>query len=148
MKQINFEPIEIGDDYYIFQYNNIKVKYYYSHSFPEYMEDNLKEDIESCNTLIMAGYIPNKKVIELINKPFNLIMNNHTIYKLEKDYEDYEYSSIKYIVENPEVIKECSCMLSEEDFEYWIDENLTIDNIQKNCFLSNNKEYLNKLQII
>ncbi len=147
MNQINFNLTEIDDDYYLFQYNNVKVKYYYSHSFPEYMEDNLKEDIQSCNTLIMCGYIPNKKVFELFNHPVKLVINNHTVYTLEKDDEDYYDSSIKYIVENPTVIKECWCIVDDEHFEYYVDDNKTIDNIQKYSIISNNNDYITKFKV-
>jgi len=84
------------------QYDQI-IKYHMSCSFPEFVTDEIREDIAQCNTLILCGYSPNKVVLTMMKSPDYVIANCHTVYT-DDESEDSE-STISYLVNNPTVIK-------------------------------------------
>jgi len=121
MSQIHFKLIESNDNFWLFKNNDRTVKYYYSCSFPEYIDDNIINDIKKCNTIILCGYDPNKIVFDYLQKPTYLIGNNHTVYK-QIEYEDNDVSLIKYLLDNPDKIIKYYMFKEKSNYEYWYDE--------------------------
>ena len=106
MNQNNFKSLKSTPDYILYQnqITNQTIKYYYSCSFPEYLDESILDDIKSCNTIIVCGHHPNKVVLEYIQSPTYLIGNNHTHYDYDLDDEDSKKNLIKPILENPDLI--------------------------------------------
>ena len=66
MDQINFKLIDSNADYLLFTKDNRSVKYYYSCAFPEYIDNAIKNDIKTCDTIIMASHDPHHKIFEYL----------------------------------------------------------------------------------
>ena len=86
-----------------------KIKYYTSISLPFDLYNNkeLQIDIEACDTLLICGYQPHKKIIKYMQKSFNLIGYSNTYFPKnidELDKED-ENNIIHWIINNPCSIK-------------------------------------------
>ena len=123
MSQIHFKLIESNNTYLLFKNNEKSLKYYYSCAFPEYIDnDQIIIDINTCDTIIMAGHNPHKKIFDYLQTPVNFIGNLHTVYlsnnKDDKDENDNEYS-FKYIIDNPHIIKKYIVMKCINEYEYW-----------------------------
>ena len=121
MNQNNFKSLKSTPDYILYQnqITNQTIKYYYSCSFPEYLDESILDDIKSCNTIIVCGHHPNKVVLEYIQSPTYLIGNNHTHYDYDLDDEDSKKNLIKPILENPDLINKYYSIKLIEDYEWW-----------------------------
>jgi len=89
---------------------NLKyIKYYTSTSLPFDLYDNqdLQSDIETCDTLLICGYQPHRKIIAYIKKPFNLIGYSSTFFpkNIEESVKENENDVIGWIINNPHSIK-------------------------------------------
>lgn len=121
MNNNNFQQSESTPDYILYQ-NQITlqtIKYYYSCSFPEYLDNDIIHEIKSCNTIILCGYHPNKIILDLIQSPTYLIGNNRTYYGYDSDDSDSEKNLIRPILENPSLINKYYSIKLIEDYEYW-----------------------------
>ena len=126
MNQNNFKSVQSTPDYILYQNNltNQTIKYYYSCSFPEYLDNDIISDIKSCNTIIVCGHHPNKVILDYLQSPTYLIGNSRTVYKIDSDDEDYEKSVIKSILDTPSLISHYFLMKHLEDYEWWDSESL------------------------
>lgn len=118
MKQIHFNLQEETDKYMLFQNSNQTVRYYYSCAFPEYIDDEIIDDIHDCDTIYMAGYSPHKDVFKYLSNPIYFIGNQHTVYNDEED-DDWMNSSFNYIHDNPTVFKKYYILKDLVEYEYW-----------------------------
>lgn len=126
MNQNNFQQSKSTPDYILYQnqITNQTIKYYYSFSFPEYLDESILNEIKSCNTIIVCGHHPNKVVLEYIQSPTYLIGNNRTHYDYDLDDDDSEKNLIKPILENPGLINKYYSIKQIEDYEWWDSESL------------------------
>ena len=88
------------------------IKYYISTSLPYDLYDNfyLQADIESCNSLLICGFHPNRSIVPYIKKPINLIGYSNTYFPasiedLAREDSNYEDNIITWIIQNPHFIK-------------------------------------------
>jgi hypothetical protein len=123
MNQISFKLINSNDDYLIFTKDDRSLKYYYSCAFPDYIDNNIIEDIKTCDTIIMVAHDPHNKIFEYLQKPINFIGDIHTIYKSNKNDDNYERSAFRYILENPNMIKKYYIMKEKKEYEWWENKN-------------------------
>jgi hypothetical protein len=89
---------------------NKNIKYYTSTSLPFDLFDNkeLQSDIETCDTLLICGYSPDRKILKYIQKPFNLIGYSSTYFPSNIDElndDDNKDDIIYWIMDNPHSIK-------------------------------------------
>lgn len=133
MNQNNFKSVQSTPEYILYQNNltNQTIKYYYSCSFPEYLDDTILEDIKSCNTIIVCGHHPKKEVLEYIQSPTYLIGNSRTNYEYDLDDEDSKKSLIKPILDNPGLINKYYSIKQIEDYEWWDSKSLIPSVISK-----------------
>jgi hypothetical protein len=121
MNQNNFQQSTSTPDFIL--YHNLKtkqtIKYYYSCSFPEYLDSNIIQDIKGCNTIIVCGHHPNKVILNYLQSPTYLIGNSRTVYKTSPDEDDYKNSLIKSILENSNLISRYFLIKHLEDYEWW-----------------------------
>ena len=120
--------------------NLLNIKYYISTSLPYDLYDNkeLQTDIETCDTLLICGYSPNRKIIKYIKKPFNLIGYSSTYFpknieELIEENEFFEDDIITWIMENPHSIKSYIAVDRETGAKY---------------YYRNYDDFYNKLEII
>lgn len=114
------------------EFNNGKkiLKYYLNTAFPQHLTDNIIADINKCDTLILCGFCPNKKIIELMPK-LSCIIGSHTCYSSLDIYEDEQQlndSSFQYIINNPDICKTYLFMNEKKSCDYW-DTTTLIDSI-------------------
>ena len=133
MNQNNFHQSESTSDFILYknQITNQTIKYYYSCSFPEYLDNDIIHEIKSCNTIIVCGHHPNKVVLDLIQSPTYLIGNNRTHYGYDLDEDDSEKNLIKLILDNPSLINKYYSIKLIEDYEYWDSDTLIPSVINK-----------------
>lgn len=105
---------------------SLNIKYYISTSLPHDLYDNkeLQTDIETCDTLLICGYNPNRKIIKYIKKPFNLIGYSSTYFP--KNIEEliaknlfFEDDIITWIMENQHSIKSYIAVNRETGDKYY-----------------------------
>lgn len=133
MNQNNFKPVQLTLDYILYQNNltNQTIKYYYSCSFPEYLDNNIIDEIKSCNTIIVCGHHPDKVVLEYLQSPTYLIGDSRTVYKIDSDDDNFEKSLIKSILDTPSLISHYFLMKHLEDYEWWKTDTLVPDVVDK-----------------
>jgi hypothetical protein len=126
MTNNNFQQSKSTPDYILYhnQITNQNIKYYYSCSFPEYLDNEIISEIKSCNTIIVCGHNPSKVVLDLIQSPTYLIGNNRTYYGYDSDEDDSEKKIIMPILENPSLINKYYSIKLIEDYEYWDNDTL------------------------
>jgi hypothetical protein len=87
------------------------LNYYISTGIPTNYYDNkfLKEDISTCDSIIVAGHMPSSVVLEHIKKPFHFIGYEHTYFAkdLKENIENQDVSEDvgSYIFLYPEDVK-------------------------------------------
>jgi hypothetical protein len=99
------------------------LKYYISVSFPEHLYKELVDDIAECDTLMLAGFCPNKVILDNMPKLKTIVGNCHTCYTNTDSYEDdiqKENSVFQYLIKNPDrynylLLKE------KQQYEHWDD---------------------------
>jgi len=111
--EINVKNLE-SECLYLTNANLLKknIKYYTSTSIPNNLYDNyqLQQDIESCDSLLICGYMPHIKIINYIKKPFNFIGYSGTyfpknIYEYDANNTDNENTILPWVLTNPHSIK-------------------------------------------
>jgi hypothetical protein len=121
MKQNNFLLMSEKKYCLIFK-NNLDqvIKYHISCAFPEFLTDEIVDDIGQCNTLILCGHHPSKIILPMMKEPKFIIGNCHTVYQ---DY-DEESQIIKYLNENPYIVEKYILLKEIEEYEYWDNKNI------------------------
>ncbi len=123
MKNNNFTKT-IQKNNYIEYTNKIQtIKYFINTPFPEKITDEIEKEIRECNTLIIAGYNPNNKIIEIMPNLKNIIGNCHTCYN-HNDYEDENEknnSTFNYLINknNPNICYNYLLLKEIKEIEYW-----------------------------
>jgi len=100
MFQKGYHIIKRTGDFIVFKNNTKKIKYYYSCSFPEFVEDGLLNELKTCDTIIACGYNPHSSILDYIKPYPTFIGNGNTSYTEFK--EDSLFSAIH---ENPRISK-------------------------------------------
>lgn len=109
-----------------FQNNDRILKYYISVSFPEHLYTELLDDIAECDTLMIAGFCPNKIILDSMPKLKTIVGSCHTCY-LHNEYEDEkakENSVCQYLIKNPNRYQNYLLLKEKQPYKYWIDDNL------------------------
>ena len=109
MNKKGYNIINRTGDFIVFTNNTKKIKYYYSCSFPEFVEDNLLNDLKTCDTIIACGHDPNVAVLDYIKPRPQFIGNDNTCYTTEFK----EDSLFKFINDNPRIIRKYLQMTNE-----------------------------------
>ena len=100
MTEKGYHIIKRTGDFIVFTNNTKKIKYYYSCSFPEFVEDGLLNELKTCDTIIACGYNPHSSILDYIKPYPTFIGNGNTSYTEFK--EDSLFSAIH---ENPRISK-------------------------------------------
>lgn len=119
MKQNNF--LLMSESKYCLLFKNDLgqvIKYHISCAFPEFITDEIVEDIAQCNTLILCGHHPKKIILALMKEPKFIIGNCRTVYQ---EYDDDESQIIKYLNENPYIVEKYILLKEINEYEYWQD---------------------------
>jgi hypothetical protein len=131
MNQNNF-ILELKTKYcliYKNKYDQI-IKYHISCSFPEFLTEEIINDIKECNTLILCGHIPNKKILSMMKYPKTIIGNCHTVYSyIESDNEHDRVS--EYLLKYPYIMEKYILMKEINPYEHWEHKNI-IESIRDN----------------
>lgn len=123
MNNNNFKQSESNPDYIIFNNDETKqtIKYYYSIAFPNFLDESIINEINTCNTLIVCGHDPHVDILCYLPSLSYFIGNDHTVY-VNDDTE--VASTIKKILDNPEMISTYFLMKIIKKYDYWLDENI------------------------
>jgi hypothetical protein len=130
MNNNNFIKESETDEYLLYysKETNQTIKYYYSCAFPEYISNELINDMKTCNTLIIAGHDPHKEVLKYLQTPAFIIGNCHTVYAPDSSDEQYSNSTINTLIENHINHKKTPynyfLIKENKEFEYWISDNI------------------------
>jgi hypothetical protein len=85
--------------------NGQEIRYFTNTPFPSGVTEDLRQEIGKADTLVIAGYHPHKDILDMMNKPINIICCKNTYYgfketnensivtKLYKDIYDTSYFS-------------------------------------------------------
>jgi hypothetical protein len=118
-KQNDFTIVNETADFILFNRKKQTVKYYYSCAFPEYVDEQIRQDLIDCDTLILCGYDPNKIILDYIQIP-TIITNSHTIYDKPED----SNSLFAELLETPKRASNYLHLQEQKAVDYWIPENL------------------------
>lgn len=121
MNNYNFTIISQSDSLLEFKETDRIVKYYINTAFPNYLTEEIKYNINKCDTLILCGFCPNKAIIDLIPK-LNYIIGSHTCYTYTNTYEteeDKNNSSFQYIINNPYISNNYIFFKEKQPCSYW-----------------------------
>jgi len=122
MKQNNFLLVSEKKYCLLFKNDlNQVIKYHISCAFPEFITDEIVEDIAQCNTLILCGHHPKKIILALMKEPKIIIGNCRTVYQ---DCDDEESSIIEYLYNNPYIVEKYILLKEIKEYEYWEDSNI------------------------
>ena len=80
MSEKGYKIVKRTGDFIVFK-NTKKIKYYYSCSFPEFVEDELRNELKTCDTIIACGYNPDPVILDYIKPRPLFIGNNNTSYE-------------------------------------------------------------------
>jgi len=124
MKQNNF-TLQFESKYCIIyknEYDQI-IKYHLSCAFPEFLTDEIKNDIFESDTLILCGYFPNILLLSMMKNLKYIIGDTHTCYTY--DAEDInENTVIKTILDNPQIVEKYFLLKEIQEYEYWEHSNI------------------------
>ena len=133
MNNNNFVKKAETDEYFLYysEETNQTIKYYYSCAFPEYISNELINDMKACNTLIIAGHDPHKEVLKYLQTPAFIIGNCHTVYSVDSNDEEYSNSTIRTIIEDQSLSRTQNShsinyflIKENKEWEYWIPDNI------------------------
>ena len=108
MVEKGYHIINRTEDFIVFTNNTKKIKYYYSCSFPEFVESRLLNELKTCDTIIACGYDPHPVILDYIKPRPQFIGNSTTCYTEFK-----EDSLCKVLNENPRLIRKYLQMTNE-----------------------------------
>lgn len=100
MEEKGYNVINRTEDFMVFTNNIKKIKYYYSCSFPEFVEKGLLNELKTCDTIIACGHDPHSAILDYIKPRPVFIGNNNTCYTEFKE----DHSLFKVLNENPLLI--------------------------------------------
>lgn len=78
------------------------LRYFINTAFPEHLTDGVRAVIAECDTLILAGFCPDRAVLDLAPRLETVLGSLHTVYEL--DYEDKvarKRAVFDYLIQNP-----------------------------------------------
>ncbi len=154
----HFENIMLNNNFNLTQkrqnyleYKNDKdkiIKYFINTPFPEKITDDIKKELVNSENLILAGFDPNKKILNLMPNLLNIYCNTHTVYNCpDNEYEDelsMNNSVFRELIKNKNKYNYNYYLIKENKyFEYWIDNN--IKPCIKNIFEVNQYDNLSEL---
>ena len=84
MFQKGYKIINRTGDFIVFTNNTKKIKYYYSCSFPEFVEGTLLDELKTCDTIIACGFNPDSVILDYIRPRPLFIGHNNTSYESDK----------------------------------------------------------------
>ncbi len=128
LKNNNYILIVKSENY--LEYTNYEkiLKYYINTPFPEMINDEILDILKDSENLVLSGYDPNKKILEIMSNLKNIFINNHTVFdtyyknffqnKLEKNNSSFHYLNENNGDYNYFLMKETKTYL------YWIKENI------------------------
>ncbi len=115
--EINRDYLESSCLYFYNKYGkNLRseknLKYFISTSIPNDIYDNiyLQKEIETCDTVLISGYHPNRYFINFMKTPINVVMYGSTYFPkdlksyLEQDKDDGN-TIVAYMLQNSEIVK-------------------------------------------
>ena len=111
MNQKGYKIVKRTGDFIVFTNNTKKIKYYYSCSFPEFVEDELLNELKTCDTIIACGYNPHSIILDYIKPRPLFIGNNNTCYQGDK-----ENSLFKVLHENPLLVSKYLNMDTSDEY--------------------------------
>lgn len=100
MKEKGYNVINRTGDFIVFTNNTKKIKYYYSCSFPEFVEGGLLNELKTCDTIIACGHDPNVAILDYIKPRPQFIGNDNTCYTEFKE----DHSLFKVLNDYPRII--------------------------------------------
>jgi hypothetical protein len=150
MKQNNF-ILQFESKYCIIyknEYDQI-IKYHLSCAFPEFLTDEIKNDIFESDTLILCGHFPNILLLSMIKDLKCIIGDTHTCYTFDADDESEKNTVIKTILDNPKIVEKYFLLKEDKEYEYWEHSNI-IPSIRDNytiikCRDLDEMEYIRKI---
>ena len=101
MTEKGYNVINRTEDFIVFTNNTKKIKYYYSCSFPEFVEDGLVNELKTCDTIIACGHDPHSAILDYIKPRPQFIGNDNTCYTEFKE----DHSLFKVLNDNPGLIR-------------------------------------------
>ena len=135
----NFEKIMLNNNFILTQkkdnyleYKNESnkiIKYFISTPFPEKITNEIKKELLNSENLILAGFDPNKVILELMPNLKNIYGVTHTVYDCPDDeFEDelsMNNSVFRELIKNNHNYNYNYYLIKENRyFEYWIDDNI------------------------
>ena len=133
MKQNNFILIKHDIFYCYIFYNhqtNQTVKYFYNCVFPLLVNHEILYELQTCDTLIMCGFHPDKIILNYIQKNPTIIGDSDTSYTIDETNIDNENSIIKELHYKPEIAKNYLLIQNVIEYEYWKIENIVPSVVQ------------------
>jgi hypothetical protein len=119
MKQNYFRIVEKNDDFLLFKNNKKTIKYYYSCAFPEYITEEMKDELKDCNVLILVGHDPHKDILKYIKLPTTIIASNNTVYRPDSTDENYNRSTFRILNEDKNLINKGHLIKMIKDYDCW-----------------------------
>lgn len=147
----NFTLTHNKNNYLEYKNNNGNIiKYFINTPFPEKINDEIKKELTDSENLILAGFDPNKIVLELMPKLKNIYGVIHTVYNCPDDeFEDelsMNNSVFRELIKNNKKYDYNYFLIKENKyFEYWKDDNIKSD--IKNIFEINQYDNLIELYV-
>jgi hypothetical protein len=132
----------INPHLYIFKNKERTIKYYISTNILFNMNSLLKEDINSSDTLYVAGYFPDVILLKYLNKKINFVGDSETVYFFEED--ENENNIISNYIKNKIELNDYYIRFSEYNYYLvWRKHSMIIvcDSLED---ISNKKNQLNK----
>lgn len=129
LRQIQFIKVKQTENY--LEYSNSKgqvLKYYINTPFPEMVTEGLKDAMATAENLMIAGFDPDKIVLNLMPRLRNIYCDDSTVYVSDEYDSDYhkEVSVFRHLVENKGSYT-YSLIKQLKYFEYWEDANITLE---------------------
>lgn len=99
MSGIGYNQHYNGLNLIVYKNKNQIVKYYYNTIFPNYVDQNLENELSDVDVLIDIGHHPNYKLLELLPKKFDIVCSTSTYYKTDEYKENniFDYSLDKLL---------------------------------------------------
>jgi len=101
MAEKGYNVVNRTGNFIVFTNNTKKIKYYYSCSFPEFVEDGLLNELKTCDTIIACGHDPHSAILDYIKPRPMFIGNDNTCYTEFKE----DHSLFKVLYDNPGLIR-------------------------------------------
>lgn len=106
MFQNEFELFKQTEEYLEYHHTQSTrvVRYFYSCAFPEHITPSISQHLKGIDTLILAGHEPHRDILNFVNTPVNIIVNDKTIYTIDT-YDDI--STFQQLRDNLNLVGSC-----------------------------------------